>query len=112
MMMTFDQYQKGEKGSPPPAVEPKKQAALNHSLMQNLRRAKLIPATVGDAQPCAGDVVGLLSHQIIDLNRFIVTDPSCAVVAKTLAAMVLRLHFLMLISIAGTDDDANRRGNA
>jgi hypothetical protein len=115
--VTFNEYLKGEKASPP-AVQPKKKAKLSQSVMQNLSRAKLLPAHVveqiaaGECKQPIEDIASNLSHQIIDLNRLVVTDPSCAVVVKRLSEMILRLHFLVLVTNVSGDCDAAWSGNA
>jgi hypothetical protein len=115
-LLTFNDYIKGEKSTP--TALPKTPAKLTRSVIKDLSRSKLIPARdpnqigAGESEDSVGDIATNLSHQIMDLNRLIVTDPSCAVVAKRLSEMLLRLHFLILLTTVGGDWEADRTKNA
>jgi hypothetical protein len=115
-LLTFNEYIKGEKSTP--TALPKTPAKLTKSVMKDLSRSKLIPVHVveqiaaGESQDSVGDIASNLSHQIMDLNRLIVTDPSCAVVVKRLSEMILRLHFLILVTTMSSDWEAARTSNA
>lgn len=110
-MMTFEEYVQNEPITTTSA-RPKAQTKLNQSLVQNLRRTNVLPATLDHAQPLTGDIATNLSQQIIDLNRLIVTDPNCAPVVKRISEMILRLHFLMLVTSKVIESDADRITNA
>jgi hypothetical protein len=109
-MMTFNDYVKAENGALPTG-KAKTQTTIDQPVKQGLSRAKLMPTDGHETPPSAKDIVSNLSQQIIDINRFIVTDPSCAVVVKRLSEMIVRLHSLMLVAIdyqLTKDSDAKR----
>lgn len=106
-MMTFDQFIKSGEVKPT-GTQVKAETKLNQSVIHNLSRT--VPATLDN--PTSGDIATALSHQITDLNRLIVTDPSCAPVVKRLSEMILRLHFLMLVANMRSHGDGGGSANA
>ncbi|MGI9070497.1 MAG: hypothetical protein ACR2JB_04015 [Bryobacteraceae bacterium] len=93
-MMNFNDFTRSEKQNP--AARLRTEAKLSPAVIQQLNRAKLLPANAG--QPDTADILSSLSQQIVNLNNSIVGDPSCALVVKRLSEMILRLYFLTTVN--------------
>ena len=102
-MLTFDQFvQAGSQtGKPkPPTPSPVRQSVIDQMI-----RAKIIPATAFDMQHSATETAKFLSDQVSEMHAQIIRDGSANMNERRMSYQAVCLSLMIMLAMAGTTED-------